>query len=128
MTVKPSNICLLCDNKFDDSASLAAHVADSHHSEPELYNLVYGNPASTVPNYTCQKCLEEFPHTRNHITQHLLLLHDLTPKEYESKLDEFREDLNRTFSTVHHTSPSTETRAEWDQSFWLCTICQKAKP
>jgi len=80
--------CKICGNKFNTSTSFMRHAKEIHGLGLKEYNLKYGSAEIISGVFQCKICRKSLKHTRNIITSHMKLVHQISWQEYHSRINE----------------------------------------
>jgi hypothetical protein len=123
MSREASVQCKICDTSQprDDFES---HLKGAHDTDLNLYQLLNGAPSLAYGVYRCFICSETVPHREEHIAQHLLNIHGLSPEEY------LEENEGGEAPSVRNDTDIVEgdTKYDWNQCYWHCHLCSRYFP
>jgi len=86
--------CNICGNKFNTSTSFMRHVKQIHGLGLKEYNREHGSAEIVSGVFQCKICKKSLKHTRNIITSHMKLVHQISWQEYHDRIDEIPDAEN----------------------------------
>jgi len=80
--------CNICGNKFNTSSSFMRHVNQMHALSLKQYNQEHGSAEIVSGVFFCKLCNKNLKHTRNIITAHMKMVHQISWQEYQNRVQE----------------------------------------
>ena len=107
--------CKICGNTFNTSTSFMRHVKQMHGLGLKEYNREHGSAEIVSGVFQCKICSKSLKHTRNIITSHMKLVHQISWQDYHNKINESVDE--------DHGSSGEHKKIEPSVELFECKLC-----
>eukprot|EP00092_Neocalanus_flemingeri_P018664 GFUD01020212.1.p1 GENE.GFUD01020212.1~~GFUD01020212.1.p1 ORF type:complete len:727 (+),score=163.86 GFUD01020212.1:69-2249(+) len=106
--------CKLCGNKFSISTSFMRHVRDVHSLTLKDYHQTHGSAEIVSGIFSCKLCNKNIKHTRNIVTAHMKMVHQISWQEYQNRINQSSQNDNEDGNSEEAIQPLV---------FFECALC-----
>ena len=97
--------CKICGNKLNTSTSFIRHAREVHSLTLKQYNQEHGSAEILSGVFSCHLCNKNIKHTRNIITAHMKMVHQISWQEYQNRIQQNSNEEQETFSGFQEAMP-----------------------